>query len=77
MQPHIQKAYQFLDAHLPTNYVYETNVILKKANFVVSSDIIRNVRNKRTYNVDILNALLKVAKKQKSALDILKKETQI
>lgn len=77
MQPHIQKAYQFLDAHLPTNYVFETNKILKEANFVVSSDIIRNVRNKRTYNLDILNALLKVAKKQAKSLEALKEQTQI
>lgn len=63
MHSHIDKAYQFLEKHLPFHYVTPTQLILKKASINVTEDVIRNVRNKKNKNIDVLNALLKVAKK--------------
>lgn len=75
MQPHINKAYQFLDEHLPYNYTEETIKELKKSKIEVSSEVVRNVRTGKTKsNIAVLNALLKVAKKHKNAAKKL--ETQ-
>ncbi|MGJ8760351.1 MAG: hypothetical protein ACSHXA_07375 [Polaribacter sp.] len=77
MQPHIKKAYQFLDQHLPFNYREETAKVLKAAKIDASLDVIRNVRTgKTTSNVVVLNALLKVAKKHKKQNEKLQVETQ-
>jgi hypothetical protein len=76
MQPHIEKAYQFLNDHLPFEYVKETHEVLKKSKLEFSSTIIRNVKSKKTTtNIHVLNALLKVAKKHKIANEALVVET--
>lgn len=61
------KAYQFLDDHLPHRYVTLTQKVLKQANITVSDNVIRNVRSEKPGSVDVLNALLVVAKKNKKA----------
>jgi hypothetical protein len=72
MQPHIEKAYSFIDTYLPFEYVAKTQDILNKSNKKVTSTIIRNVRTKKTTsNVTVLNALVKVAKKEKAAIEAL------
>lgn len=77
MQPHIEKAYNFIEKHLPFNYAEETQKILKKAEIKVSINTIRNVRQKKTTsNITVLNALLKVAKKHQKANEKLLLETQ-
>lgn len=77
MHSHIKKAYDFLDAHLPFNYTKETHEILKKANIFISSEVIRNVRTKKSpNNIHVLNALLKVAKKNQKSKAALEKELQ-
>ncbi|WP_271406603.1 hypothetical protein [Tenacibaculum soleae] len=77
MQPHIKKAYRFLETYLPSNYTEETQAVLKKSNITVSSAVIRNVKNnRRTNNLNVLNALLQVAKKNKQAVDSLNKELE-
>ena len=66
MQTHIQKAYSFLDDHLPYEYTNEVIATFKKQNIEASSSVIRNVRNGiTTTRSDVLNALLLVAKKHK------------
>lgn len=77
MRSHIEKAYQFLEDHLPFNYAEKTKDILAKAKIDVTLNVIRNVRCKKTTsNVAVLNALLKVAKKNKKANEELALETQ-
>lgn len=77
MQSHIEKAYNFLDAHLPFNYREETYKILKSAKIDVTLDVIRNVRTKKTTsNIVVLNALLKVAKKHKKQNEKLEEEIE-
>lgn len=67
---HISKAYDFLDAHLPYEYANEVVKNLKKKNVKVTSAVVRNVRAARTTGrIDILNALLLVAKKNKKQLE--------
>lgn len=61
------KAYQFLDEHLPHRYVELTQKVLRKGNITVSDNVIRNVRSQKPGSVDVLNALLVVAKKNKRA----------
>jgi len=66
MQTHIQKAYSFLDAHLPYEYTNEVLSTLKRQNIMTSSSVVRNVRTGiTTTRADVLNALLIVAKKHK------------
>jgi len=66
MQTHISKAYEYIDKHLPKDYKAATSLILEKSKIKVSDDVIRNVRTKRTTtNIDVLNALLQVARKAK------------
>jgi hypothetical protein len=76
MQTHIEKAYQFLDDHLPHNYADKTFGILKKAKISSSLHIIRNVRNNKSNNIDVLNGLLKVAKKNKIAKEAIVLQTE-
>lgn len=81
MQPHIIKAYNFLDKHLPYNYTEQTQEVLRESKITVSNEVIRNVRtNRTTKNLDVLNALLKVAQKAKkekeSLLKLLMKQIQ-
>lgn len=67
---HIAKAYDFLEAHLPYEYANDVVRELKKKNVEVTSDVVRNVRAARTTNrIDVLNALLLVAKKNKKLLE--------
>lgn len=61
------KAYKFLDDHLPHRYVTLTQKVLKQANITVTDNVIRNVRSEKPGSVDVLNALLVVAKKNKKA----------
>ncbi len=73
MQSHIDKAYEFLDQFLPYEYVVEVELILQKKKIKVSGGTIRNIRTKRVPNprIDVLNALLLVAKKnQKQLLEL-------
>jgi len=77
MQPHIKKAYEFLNQHLPHDYSSGVQKILKKSNIVASNFVVQNVRNgKTTSNTSILNALLTVAKNAKKASEKLQKEFQ-
>ena len=72
MQPHIIKAYSFLEEYLPEQYTKPTQRILKTAKIKVSDEVIRNVRTKKTTsNITVLNALLRVAKKNKRAQENL------
>jgi len=72
-----EKAYLFLNEHLPTDYAVPTQKILLKAKIKASKGVIRNVRNgKTTTNIDVLNALLKIAKKAKTAKEALEAELQ-
>ena len=77
MQSHIEKAYKFLDQHLPFNYREETHKVLESAKIDASLDVIRNVRTRKTKsNIAVLNALLKVAKKHKKQNEELQVEIQ-
>jgi vacuolar-type H+-ATPase subunit F/Vma7 len=77
MQPHISAAYQFIDQHIPAGYVELTKKELKKAKILVTDQVIRNVRNQiTTSNVDVLNALLKVAKAHQRKKKRLEKQLQ-
>lgn len=77
MQPHIKKAYRFLEIYLPSNYTEETQAVLKKSNITVSSAVIRNVKNnRRTNNLNVLNALLQVAKNHKKQINSLKSKLE-
>lgn len=61
------KAYKFLEEHLPHRYVTLTQKVLRQANITVTDNVIRNVRSEKPGSVDVLNALLVVAKKNKKA----------
>lgn len=77
MQPHIQKAYTFLEEHLPNNYVALTQAELKKSKIKETDQVIRNVRTQiTTSNIDVINALLKVAKAHQKKQRELSKELQ-
>lgn len=77
MQPHIQKAYDFINEYLPADYTLETQKLLQKHQINVSKSVIRNVRiQKTTSNIDVINALLKVARKHKKKLEATILETQ-
>lgn len=65
VQLHINKAFKFIDAHLPVYYVSKVLEKLPK-DTSITSGIIRNVRNKTNPNlqnrIDIINLLVEVAK---------------
>lgn len=71
MHSHIDKAYTFLDDHLPATYSAATHNILKENGAEVSISIITNVRNRINERVDVLNALLQVAQKNKAQVEEL------
>jgi len=65
VQPHIKKAYALLDEHLPYEYANEVVNELAKMKVKVSAGTVRNVRLGKTSRLDVLNALLIFAKKNK------------
>ncbi|MFA9191099.1 hypothetical protein AAGV28_06920 [Flavobacterium sp. FZUC8N2.13] len=71
VQMHIDKAHKIIDEFLPTAYVDE---VLKKLpkDHTVSKGMIRNVRAKLNNRLDILNALVEVAKENQAQLEKLK-----
>lgn len=74
VQTHIEKAYQIIDKHLPFNYV---ELVLEKLpeNTKISKGMIRNVKNKSSKRIDILNAMVEVALENKDLEDKLKRLT--
>jgi hypothetical protein len=77
MQPHIKRAYNFINEHLPSGYIELTKKELRKSRILVSDQVIRNVRSQiTTSNVDVLNALLKVAKAHQRKKKRLEKQLQ-
>lgn len=64
MRLHIKKAFAIIDEFLPYRYVDK----VKKIHDAPEGSI-RNVRNARCGNVQIVNALLKVALKEKKHLE--------
>lgn len=73
MQTHIDKAYSYLDEHLPYEYASLVVKELKKNKINTTAAIVRNVRvAKTTTNLTVLNALLIVAKKHKKEKELLK-----
>ncbi len=73
MQTHIDKAYKFLDEHLPYEYVKEVKTELSKKGIDTSGTVIRNVRTGKSKRLDVLNALLIVAKQYKNEKEELVK----
>ena len=72
-----KKAFDFLYEHLPKDYAAPTQEILLKSKIKVSKGVIRNVRNGKTIsNIDVLNALLILAKKNKKAKESLEAQLQ-
>ena len=86
MHPHIvktqelsstDKAYDFINKHLPDSYVLDVVKILKKKKITRSKQVIRNVRNQiTTSDLIVLNALLLLAKKEKKAKETLEKNLE-
>jgi hypothetical protein len=74
VQTHIDKAYEIIDNYLPINYV---KYVLEKLpeNTKITSGMIRNVKNKVSKRIDILNAMVEVALEYKKLDDHLKKIT--
>ncbi|KLT71281.1 MULTISPECIES: hypothetical protein [Flavobacterium] len=70
---HNEKAYKFIDEHLPYTYVELTiECLVKKGHKSPSKTIIRNVRNKIILRNDILLALVEVANDNKIAIEKIK-----
>lgn len=76
MHSHIDKAYEIINEHLPTNYTEK--VLEKSTDKSLTSGIIRNLRNRVTLypvsKIDVINILLEVAiehKKEKERLQEL------
>lgn len=65
------KAFSFIEKHLPIQYVSETQEVLKASKIEVTDFVIRNVKAQKSNNLDVLNALLVVAKNHKKAKDDL------
>lgn len=64
MRSHFNETFDFLDTYLPTHYVSEVSDILEASGIEASSNVIRNVKNKRTTtNLKVLNALQQLAEK--------------
>jgi hypothetical protein len=71
------KIYNYINDHLPRSYVSKTQKILKAKAIDISDNVIRNVKaNNNTNNLDVLNALLKVAKAEKARKDELAETLQ-
>lgn len=78
MQLHIDNAYKIIDGWLPSNYV---NKVLDKLNDkTLTSGIVRNIKNRITEypktRLEVLNALVEVAKEHKGQFDKLKENTK-
>jgi len=70
---HNQKAYEFINKHLPVTYVDLTIAcLLKKGQLAPSKALIRNVRNRTIFRNDILLALVEVAYDNKQAVERIK-----
>lgn len=70
---HNQKAYEFINKHLPVTYVDLTIAcIMKKGQEAPSKALIRNVRNRTIFRNDILLALVEVAVANKEAIERIK-----
>lgn len=71
MDLHIQKAYTIIDNHLPFNY---TGLVLAKLppNSGVTKGIIRNVKNRLSPRIDVINAMVEVALENKKQNENLK-----
>ncbi|MEN2402249.1 hypothetical protein GKZ90_0020840 [Flavobacterium sp. MC2016-06] len=73
IQPHYEKAYNFINEHLPTTYVDLTiSCLTKKGYPIPNKTLIRNVRNKSIFRNDILLALVEVADENKKAIEKIK-----
>jgi hypothetical protein len=71
MRLHIEKAREIIEAHLPTNYCAETRAKLP-VKFKLSDHTIRNVAQKKSNNLDVLNAMVEVALEHKEKQEKLK-----
>ncbi len=70
---HNEKAYEFINKHLPVTYVELTiSCLIKKGQNAPSKALIRNVRNKTIVRNDILLALVEVAYENKQAIEKIK-----
>lgn len=76
VQMHIDSAYAFLDEHLPVSYSAKTKKILTEKGIKVSGSIINNVKNRIHERLDVLNALLIVAKTNKAQIEELIEHTR-
>ena len=74
MQTHIEKAYKFLDEHLPFSYSGPAQELLQHAGVDASLSVIKNVRAKMSIRIDVLNALLDVARQERSRKEELIKK---
>ncbi|HBK83837.1 MAG TPA: hypothetical protein DDZ41_09640 [Flavobacterium sp.] len=80
MHLHIDEVYRFLDAHLPYYYVEEVIEIFQRKGFnrLPSKSTIRKVRSRNAASyekrLDILNALVDLAKKNKSNKEKINKK---
>lgn len=74
MDLHINKAYEIIEAHLPFNYTTE---VLKKLppDSGITSGMIRNVKQKLSKRIDILNAMVEVALENKKLEENFRKLT--
>ncbi|WJS94201.1 hypothetical protein NYQ10_19110 [Flavobacterium johnsoniae] len=67
---HNQKAYEFINKHLPSTYVDLTiNRLVEKGHTAPSKALIRNVKNRTILRNDILLALVEVANENKQAIE--------
>ncbi|MBB4802491.1 hypothetical protein HNP37_002564 [Flavobacterium nitrogenifigens] len=67
---HNQKAYEFINKHLPSTYVDLTiNRIVEKGQSAPTKSLIRNVKNRTILRNDILLALVEVANENKLAIE--------
>nr|WP_294784647.1 hypothetical protein [uncultured Flavobacterium sp.] len=70
---HNEKAYEFINKHLPVTYVeLVIACLLKKGLPEPNKSLIRNVRNKTIVRNDILLALVEVAYENKAAIERIK-----
>ncbi len=71
MQMHIDAAYLFLNEYLPPNYSPQVKAKLKLKGIEVTTSTVNNVRNKVHLKIDVLNALVEVAKNNQAQLEEL------
>lgn len=74
VQIHIDRAYELIDQYLPTAYVDEVLKKLPEGHSVTKS-MIRNVRANLNNRLDVLNALVEVAKENQAQIEKLKSLT--